>query len=96
MKCRNCNCAKRGYFASVPEAYVCTGVKEPFVIANYPDAECTEYKDENIKSTINDGIYIELFLDNFRLQQFCCLDVFLKFNFLLSNLFSVFIWSMSY
>lgn len=57
MKCRNCSCAKRGYFASVPDAYVCTGVKEPFVIKNYPDAECTEY----IKSTINDGVYIELF-----------------------------------
>ena len=61
MKCRNCSCAKRGYFASVPDAYVCTGVKEPFVIRDYPNAECTEYKDENVKSTINDGIYMELF-----------------------------------
>lgn len=60
MKCRDCNCAKRGYFKSVPDAYVCTGVKEPFVINNYPDAECTEYKDKD-DSTINDGIYIELF-----------------------------------
>lgn len=61
MKCRNCACAKRGYFKSVPEAYVCTGVKEPFVIRDYSNAECTEYKDENVKSTINDGIYVELF-----------------------------------
>lgn len=61
MKCRNCSCAKRGYFKSLPEAYVCTGVKEPFVIGDYPNAECTEYKDENVKSTINDGIYMELF-----------------------------------
>ena len=61
MKCRNCSCAKRGYFKSLPEAYVCTGVKEPFVIKDYPDAECTEYKDENMGSTINDGIYMEMF-----------------------------------
>lgn len=61
MKCRDCSCAKRGYFASLPEAYVCTGVKNPFVIKDYPDAECTEYKDESFKSTINDGIYVELF-----------------------------------
>lgn len=38
MKCRNCSCAKRGYFKSLPEAYVCTGVKEPFVIKDYPNA----------------------------------------------------------
>lgn len=61
MKCRNCSCAKRGYFKSLPGAYVCTGVKEPFVIKDYPDAECTEYKDENVGSTINDGIYMEMF-----------------------------------
>ena len=57
MKCRYCDCAKRGYFKSVPEAYVCTGGKEPFVISNYPDAECTEYKDKKHK----DGVYMELF-----------------------------------
>ena len=62
MKCRNCSCARKGYFASLPEEYVCIGVKEPFVIHDYQNAECTEYKDENIKSTINDGAYIELFV----------------------------------
>lgn len=46
MKCKNCECAKRGWFSSLPEAYVCTGVKEPFVIENYVDAKCTEYSDE--------------------------------------------------
>lgn len=61
MKCRDCNCAKRGYFKSVPDAYVCTGVKEPFVIYNYPDAECKEYKDKQKNSQDNDGVYIELF-----------------------------------
>lgn len=61
MKCRDCNHAKRGFFKSVPDAYICTGVKEPFVISNYPDAECTEYKDKKNSLTINDGIYIELF-----------------------------------
>ena len=62
MKCRNCNCAVRGYFKSLPEAYVCTGVKEPFVIGNYPDAECTEYKGQHQDSTISDGVYMELFV----------------------------------
>lgn len=61
MKCRNCSYAKRGYFQSLPDAYVCIGVKEPFVIGDYPNAECTEYKDENTKSIVDDGIYIELF-----------------------------------
>lgn len=47
MKCRNCSCAKKGWFKRLPEAYVCIGVPEPFVINNYPDAECTEYEDED-------------------------------------------------
>lgn len=62
MKCRECEHAKRGWFKSVPEAYVCIGAKEPFVISNYPDAECTEYKDKESKPMANDdGIYMELF-----------------------------------
>ncbi len=60
MKCRDCSCAVRGYFKSVPEAYVCTGVKEPFVIKDYPNAECTEYKDKKAAIT-EDGLYVELF-----------------------------------
>lgn len=43
MKCRDCKFAKRGYFASVPDAYVCIGVREPFVIPDYPNRECSEY-----------------------------------------------------
>ena len=39
VKCRDCEYAKRGYFKSVPEAYVCTGVRKPFVISNFVDAE---------------------------------------------------------
>lgn len=61
MKRRDCKYAKRGYFSSVPEAYVCIGVKEPFVITNYPNAECTEYKNENLKSMVHDSVYMELF-----------------------------------
>lgn len=56
MKCRECEYAKRGWFKSTPEAYVCIGVKEPFVIANYPDAECTEYPDKRSNITIEDSI----------------------------------------
>lgn len=59
MKCRDCDCAKRGWFKSLPDAYVCIGVKEPFVISNYPNAECTEYR---VNSSVNDGVYMELFI----------------------------------
>lgn len=56
MKCRHCSYARRGWFKSVPEAYVCVGVPEPFVIKDYPDAKCIKYKDESVKDTINDGL----------------------------------------
>ena len=48
MKCKNCSACHKGYFASKPDAYVCTGVCEPFVIRNI-DNECTEY--DNLKET---------------------------------------------
>ena len=62
MYCRDCYCAKKGYFKSKPDAYVCTGVKEPFVINNYQDAECSEYKDKKNNSATSDGVYMELFV----------------------------------
>ena len=61
MKCKECDCAKKGWFSLLPDAYVCTGVKEPFVISDYPDAECTGHKDKKDSNAINDGIYMELF-----------------------------------
>lgn len=60
MKCRDCDCAKRGYFKSAPDAYLCIGVKEPFVISNYVDTECV-YKDKQNNVVSNDGVYMELF-----------------------------------
>lgn len=45
MKCRDCKNAIRGYFKSVPEAYVCIGTKEPFMIDDFPNNECRVYKD---------------------------------------------------
>ena len=62
MYCRDCYCAKRGYFTSKPDAYVCTGVKEPFVISDYQNAECLEYKDKKNNSATSDGVYMELFV----------------------------------
>ena len=44
MTCRECSSAKKGYFASDPNKWVCTGVKEPFII-NDLDVECTEYEE---------------------------------------------------
>ena len=61
MKCRECDCAKKGWFKSRPDEFVCIGVKEPFVISNYTDAECTVYKDKKDSTVINDGVYMELF-----------------------------------
>ena len=57
MKCRDCNCAKKGYFKSKPDAYVCIGVKEPFVISNL-DAKCV-YKDRQDNAVNNEGEYME-------------------------------------
>ena len=42
MKCKDCKCCHKGFFESTPEAYVCTGVPEPFVIDDI-NVECTEY-----------------------------------------------------
>lgn len=58
MKCRECEHAKRGWFKSVPEAYVCIGTKEPFVISNYPDAECTEYPDLKNKKLPTEDLFV--------------------------------------
>lgn len=44
MKCKDCSACKKGWFQSRPDAYVCTGVLEPFVIENV-GAECTQYKE---------------------------------------------------
>jgi hypothetical protein len=58
MKCRDCEHAKRGWFKSVPEAYVCVGVKNPFVIKDFPNAECSAYKDTTATSA--DVLYCKL------------------------------------
>lgn len=61
MKCRDCNCARKGYFCTNPDAYACIGVKEPFEIFDYPNAECRAYRREKGRTAIKDGVYIELF-----------------------------------
>lgn len=43
MKCKECKCCKKGWFASKPNDYVCIGVKHPFVISDI-NVECTEYE----------------------------------------------------
>ena len=42
-----------GWFESEPEAYVCTGVKEPFVISDV-NVECTEYPEYRNNRTNNE------------------------------------------
>ena len=44
MKCKDCDCCHKGWFPSDPDAYVCIGVKVPFIIDNI-HVDCTEYVD---------------------------------------------------
>lgn len=51
MKCIECSACYKGWFKSRPDAYVCIGVPEPFVVSDV-NAECTEYpekKAEHVK-----------------------------------------------
>ena len=53
MKCKDCDCRSyKGFFESKPDAYVCLGVKEPFIIDDI-DAECTEYPEKNKDAVIS-------------------------------------------
>lgn len=58
MKCKYCKCAVLGYFNHLKEKYVCVGVKEPFVISDYENAECTEYKSWYDKTDLSSIIRI--------------------------------------
>jgi hypothetical protein len=49
MKCKDCQSCRKGYFKSLPNSYVCIGIKEPFIISDI-NAECTEYPEKNNKS----------------------------------------------
>ena len=52
MKCKQCTACRKGYFASKPNAYVCIGVKEPFIISDI-NVECTEYPENRTKPPIS-------------------------------------------
>ena len=51
MKCKDCHACRKGYFESKPQAYVCIGVNEPFVI-NDINVECTEYPSLPLKQEV--------------------------------------------
>ena len=52
MKCKECYACRKGWFPSKPNDYVCTGVKEPFVIEDV-NVDCTEYDEiRSMKSSI--------------------------------------------
>lgn len=42
MKCKECSACKQGFFTSKPDKWVCTGVKEPFIVDDI-NMICTEY-----------------------------------------------------
>ena len=57
MKCKDCDCCRKGWFKSKLNDYVCIGVPEPFVIKDI-NVECTEYEERRnkkvgIKEAIN-------------------------------------------
>lgn len=56
MKCRYCSCAIKGFFESKPDAYVCIGVKVPFVIGDYENAKCTVYENTQKQMDRKGGI----------------------------------------
>lgn len=49
MKCKECDCCKKGWFKSKPNDYICIGVKEPFVIDDI-NVECTEYPEKRTET----------------------------------------------
>ena len=53
MKCKDCDACQKGFFRSKPEAYVCIGVKEPFVIDDI-NVECTEYPEHRNERANNE------------------------------------------
>lgn len=59
MKCKDCNCCTKGWFSYKPDSYVCTGVKEPFVISDI-NRQCTEYPD------MRDDINVENAIAHFK------------------------------
>lgn len=77
MKCKECDCCKKGFFKSKPDAYVCTGVLEPFVIENI-NVECTEYEERRNKKYMKSSeILLSLddkHLEVFRVKDFICVS----------------------
>ena len=64
MKCKECDCCKKGWFPSKPKDYVCTGVYEPFVI-NDINVECTEYPEKRRKyKNIEDVLIVGVDFDS--------------------------------
>lgn len=55
MKCKDCSSCHEGWFSYRPNAYVCIGVKEPFIISDI-EQECTEYPEKRDKPRIEDAI----------------------------------------
>lgn len=55
MKCRDCNCCRKGWFDFAPDVYVCIGTKEPFVI-NDINRECTEYPNKKAEINVESAI----------------------------------------
>lgn len=54
MACKECSACKRGWFSSNPEAYVCIGVRLPFIIKDI-NQECINYKDDERRAKEKDA-----------------------------------------
>ena len=55
MKCKDCEACHKGFYKSNPNEYVCTGVKEPFIIENI-EHKCYAYPDNKDKSNPTESI----------------------------------------
>lgn len=55
MKCKDCAYCKLGWFPSMPDSYVCTGIENPIIVEN-TERECFKCGDKpNVSKS--EGIY---------------------------------------
>lgn len=79
MKCKNCDCCKKGFVKTDPEHYACTGTKEPFIIYDI-EQECqlTTYNEKNYGKMLDDIGSRELAKVYFMVQDGAASDITLK------------------
>jgi len=62
--CKECDCCRKGFFKSKPEAYVCIGAKNPFEIKDI-NAPCTESREPKKKPVMTESEAIDYLLSRY-------------------------------